>query len=104
MSGNNVELEVLKINRYKGKPISMSFRIRCTIASARYLNISPTWTEGIIRLDMTRIFSAVFQEWHKLSYDEEEKLYKFNRSKVDKNYSVVEELAAAVDKFNTEHL
>jgi len=102
MSPNSMVLEVTKISKYKGKYITMYFKIRRHQDALPHNHVPYEWISGAIRLDMTRIFSATFQRWYDLRYDQETKLYMFNRTGMDKDYEVVEEIVEAVDKINTE--
>ena len=103
MSDNNgIELKVLKVTRYKGKLISLHYKIRSDSVSSVNYDIPYTWAKGSIRLDMTKIFSATFQKTYRLRYDEETHAYIFMTYKKEK-CCVIEDIVRLVEKVNTDY-
>lgn len=100
-SPNSLQIEVTKVSKHKGKPVTMFFRIRRDEDAREHPHIPKSWIHGAIRLDMTKIFSASFQKWHKLRYDESEQQYTFKH--LGGEFSVTGEVIAQADKINTEH-
>jgi hypothetical protein len=99
-----MDIEILKISKYKGRLVTMYYRIRRKQDAPEHNTISHEWMHGSIRLDMTRIFSAVFQKWYDLRYDASSHEYRFDVTEQDKNYVVVDEVVQEVERINTEYL
>ena len=103
MTHNSVLFEILKVTKYRGKPYTLHYRVRKQPTAPPHSNIPYEWIEGRIRLDMSKIFSASFQGWHDLEFDEERREYRFDLSKDRRGYCVIEEIVLAVEKFNFEY-
>ena len=98
---SKVELEILKVSKYKGRLVTMYFRIHSCSTTQPHTHIPYEWIHGSIRLDMTRMFSATFQRWFDLTYNEADHLYQFYYQ--GKQYDVVDEIIHAASRINTEH-
>lgn len=97
-----IELEITKISRYKGKPISMYYKIRAKEGTrGNYVDESYEWQHGSIRLDLTSMYSAALRTRFTLKLNVDGR-YEFERG-VYGTYQVLDELIEAANRVTTEY-
>jgi hypothetical protein len=96
---SEVEIKILKISKYRGKPVVLHFSIRSI--SRKSMHIPVEWVKGRIKLNMSRIFSASFQKWFKIEYDLTDKRYQFGHQ--GEMYQLHEDVVNLIDNINTNY-
>ena len=94
-----IEVETVKVSKYKNKPIRLYYRIRSD-TGRDYLGASPNWSYGSIRLDLTEFYSATFKASFKLSWKEDKAVFTHH---VNGELEVCDEIVELANRITTEH-